>query len=133
MLAYVGQITLAQREWQYGDAALAWHHLESCQGNLRGWEYRYLYTLFTKNQVNLKGHTSAINSVAFSPDGKRLVSGSEQDGEGLGCRARAETLTLKGHRGPVWSVAFSPDGQRIVSGSADNTLKVWDAMKGSEK
>src|SRR5262249_46589033 len=71
--------------------------------------------------------------VAYSPDGKRLVSGS---GEGTLKVWDADTgkdlLTLKGLTGPVLCVAYSPDGNRIVSGSQDNTLKVWDADKGLE-
>ncbi len=73
-LVYAGQIRLAQQEWQHGDAALAWHHLESCQRNLRGWEHNYLFALFTKN--TFQGPTFAVRSVAYSPDGKRIVSGS---------------------------------------------------------
>ena len=61
-------------------------------------------------------------SVAFSPDGKRIVSGSSaidgQDGEGVGRRqAAGGSSILKGHTSAVTSVAFSPDGKRIVSGS----------------
>ena len=51
MLAYVGNITLAQAEWQYGEAGLAWKHLESCQWNLRGWEHDYLYTQLSRNDL----------------------------------------------------------------------------------
>ncbi|MBE9030531.1 WD40 repeat domain-containing protein, partial [filamentous cyanobacterium LEGE 11480] len=71
-------------------------------------------------------------SVAFSPDGKRIVSGSRdatlrlwdaQTGQPIG-------QPLKGHSNPVLSVAFSPDGKRIVSGSWDKTLRLWDAQTG---
>jgi hypothetical protein len=78
-------------------------------------------------------HTSAVLSVAFSPDGKRIVSGSQDmtlkvwDSE-----TGKEQLTLKGHSGWVHSVAFSPEGKRIVSGSQDRTLIVWDANSGKE-
>ncbi len=56
-LAYAGQITLAQREWQDGDVGHARDLLAACQVNLRGWEYDYLATLFNKNQRTLRGHT----------------------------------------------------------------------------
>ena len=71
--------------------------------------------------------------MAFSPDGKRLASGSA-DGtvKVWDALTGQETLTLKGHNGRVASVAFSPDGQRIASGSRDGTVKVWDALTGQE-
>ena len=71
--------------------------------------------------------------MAFSPDGKRIVSGSEDKTVKVWDAATGqETLTLKGHTGAVTSVAFSPDGKRIVSGSEDKTVKVWDAATGQE-
>ena len=67
---------------------------------------------------SLKGHTDAVTSVAFSPDGKRIVSGSQdQTVKVWDADKGTETLTLKGHTQLVTSVAFSPDGKRIVSGS----------------
>jgi WD40 repeat protein len=76
----------------------------------------------------LQGHTDYVNAVAISPDGNRIVSGSDdetvrvwdmQTGEGVGA-------PFRGHTGPVRSVAISPDGKRIVSGSKDRTIRVWD-------
>ena len=71
--------------------------------------------------------------MAFSPDGKRIVSGSEDKTVKVwDCDKGKEILSLKGHTGPVTSVAISPDGKRIVSGSHDRTVKVWDADNGKE-
>ena len=71
--------------------------------------------------------------MAFSPDGRRIVSGSYDETVKVWDAATGqEILTLKGHTGCVLSVAFSPDGRRIVSGSDDKTVKVWDAATGQE-
>jgi WD40 repeat protein len=71
-----------------------------------------------------------VNSVAYSPDGTRIVSGSNDETLKIWDAASgAELLTLSGHTSYVNAVAYSPDGARIVSGSADNTPKVWDAQK----
>jgi WD40 repeat protein/tRNA A-37 threonylcarbamoyl transferase component Bud32 len=132
-LAYAGQIALAQREWQDGSVGQARDLLAASQVNLRGWEYDYLATLFNKNQRTLRGHTSRVTSVAFSPDGNRLASGSADNTVKVwDARTGLETLTLKGHSGQVNCVAFSPDGKRLVSSSDDDTIKVWDAQTGRE-
>ena len=75
-----------------------------------------------------------VTSVAFSPDGQRIASAS-QDGttQVWDASTGQETLTLKGHTDNVSSVAFSPDGKRIVSCSFDNTIKIWDATFASNK
>jgi len=78
MSAYVNRITLAQVEWEHGSAAFAWGHLQVCQPNLRGWEHNYLATRFNKIPT-FRGHTGNVLSVAFSADGKRIISGSEDN------------------------------------------------------
>ena len=71
---------------------------------------------------------------AFSPEGKRLVSGSsDKTVKVWDAQTGQEALSLTGHTGPVHSVAFSPDGQRIASASDDKTVKVWDASWPKEK
>ncbi|MBC1270553.1 hypothetical protein GNF07_26250, partial [Trichormus variabilis FSR] len=68
-----------------------------------------------------------VKSVAFSPDGQRIVSGSWDNTLRLwNVNGQPIGQPLIGHEGAVNSVAFSPDGQCIVSGSWDNTLRLWD-------
>jgi WD40 repeat protein len=77
--------------------------------------------------------TPTVNSVAFSPDGTRIVSGSSDKSVRVwDASTGAELKVLNGHTSAVYSVAFSPDGTRIVSGSSDNSVRVWDASTGAE-
>jgi len=80
----------------------------------------------------LHGHTGWVSSVAFSPDGTQIVSGSE-DSTIRVWDAKTGQLALSplhGHTSWVSSVTFSPDGTHIVSGSDDETIRVWDAKTG---
>jgi WD40 repeat protein len=78
------------------------------------------------------GHTDSVTSVAFSPDGTRLVSGSDDKTVKHWDVASGKLLrTLAGHSDRVKSVAFSPDGSRLLSGgSQDGDLRLWDAASG---
>ena len=78
-----------------------------------------------------KGHANRVEAVAFSPDGKRILSGSLDRSLKLWSIETGTVLrTFVGHRGAVTSAAFSADGTRILSGSVDKTIKLWDAKTG---
>jgi WD40 repeat protein len=77
------------------------------------------------------GHTDAVWSVAWSPDGRSLASGSEDRTVKVWDVERGELLhTLSGHTDVVFSVAWSPNGRRLASSSGDWTVKVWDVEQG---
>ena len=78
-LLYTSHIANAHHEWERVDVREAWRFLDMCRWDYRGWEHDYLYTLFNQNQTTLQGHSSYVLSVAFSPDGKRIVSGSSDN------------------------------------------------------
>ena len=78
-----------------------------------------LWDLATGREIRkLEGHSDAVNSVAFSPDGKTALSGSEDNTLRLWDLATGrEIRKFEGHSGAVSSVAFSPDGKTALSGS----------------
>jgi WD40 repeat protein len=78
-------------------------------------------------------HTYAIHSLAFSSDGTKVVSGSDDRTLCIwDVISGVKVLEMKGHEGKVRSVKFSPDGHQIVSGSSDRTVRIWNATAGNE-
>ena len=79
-------------------------------------------------------HGSNVNSVAFSPDGSTIASGSNDDTVRLwDAHTGQRKRTLQGHTDDIHSVAFSPDGSTIASASDDDTIRLWDAHTGQRK
>ena len=88
----------------------------------------------------LEGHSNAVRSVSFSPDGTKVASGSDDETVKLWdvdprSKESGKCLqTLEGHSDySVMCVSFSPDGTKVASGSADKTVKLWDVDPRSEK
>jgi WD40 repeat protein/serine/threonine protein kinase len=86
----------------------------------------------TKPAKLSRDQTSAV-TVAFSPDGKWIASGSVY-GSGLVWDAQTgrKTISLKGHTNVITSVVFSPDGKLLATASYDRTIRIWDAATGKE-
>jgi serine/threonine protein kinase/lipoprotein NlpI len=82
--------------------------------------------------LTYKGHSDWVDAVAWSPDGKRIASGSRDETVHVWDAANGGHIyTYAGHSDIVWAVVWSPDGRRIASGSTDHTVQVWDATTGA--
>src|SRR5262249_28664330 len=121
--------------------------LATSGGSDQGGEVKMWDAQTGQELTTFKGHTGAVDSVVFSPDGKRLACGSApwdstKQSYGAGeakvwdVQTGRELLVLK-HTGPVFSVAFSPDGKRLASAGQKSgpaavvgEVKVWDVETG---
>lgn len=93
----------------------------------------WLYSLRgSEQQLMLKGHRSDVVTEEFSPDGRRLATGST---EGTICVWDTETGVLRrtfdGHIGQIWQIAYLPDNVTLISVGEDGFLRKWDTETGS--
>lgn len=97
-----------------------------------GWDGRIKFwdIVTGEERFALDKYMFGVYSLAISPDGKRLASGSEKIIKIWDIAARKELLKIWAHTSTVLGLAFSPDGKTLASGSFDRSVKLWDAGGG---
>jgi eukaryotic-like serine/threonine-protein kinase len=133
-LLYIANMNVAQQAWDENNIARLRQILEDTRDSpYRGFEWYYWQPQTHMALMTLRGHLGPVLSVAVSPDGQRIATGSDDTTAKIWDAASGrELLTLKGHRDWIKRVAFSPDGKRIVTASHDQTARVWDVATGRE-
>jgi WD40 repeat protein len=130
-VTYLHQTGLAYREWHDAEVARAEQLLANCPLDKRGWEWHYVNRLC---HADLRTYEDTGITVAFSPDGRRLATGSRDNNVKIWASDTGQELhMLRGHRAEVHCIAFTPDGKRLLSASLDGTARLWDAAAGAER
>ncbi len=119
-----GLLRLVQ-SWRSAIAAgdPGWQH--TARAALSGWQRQLV------EPRSILFHEEAVVAIAFSPDGKTILTGSADNTARLWDAATGQPIGLPmQHQGHVSAVAFSPDGRAVVTGSEDKTARLWDAATG---
>jgi WD40 repeat protein len=114
-------------------SALALHGnlLASANGNPTGTGDDNAILLWNRDSsgelIRLEGHERSVTSIAYSPDGEQLVSGSVDQTVRIWEVALGTSRVLNGHTDAIMSVTFRPDGEQIASGGFENVIRLWNA------
>ena len=108
--------------------------LGKCPVQYRNWEWGYVKSLCRTDMMTLRGHTRAVGSVDYSPDGGYLAAG---DGDGVikiwDAHSGRELLSVKKYaKGTGNKLAYSPDGKRLVTVGGEGMIKILDAATGED-
>ncbi|HEX4946889.1 MAG TPA: AAA-like domain-containing protein, partial [Blastocatellia bacterium] len=135
-LVYTAQMNVAGQEWENASmgrmSSLLNAHIPAAeQEDPRGFEWYYLWKLAHHDEFVIQ-HEGIVRTVAYSPDGQKLASGSEDQMVKISdARTGRELLAIKAPAA-VRSLAFSTDGSRLAVGGDENKLRLYDVLTGKE-
>jgi WD40 repeat protein len=132
---YRHRIALIEREWLANNVARARFLLRECRPEMRQWEWHYLNRLCHSDLLTLRGHDHAIHGLAFSPNGKRLVSvGYDQTAIVWDAEHGKALFTTHGasSKDRAVTASFSGDDKQIWYAGPQQMVVCWDAGTGKE-
>ena len=124
---YSANLAAAELALRTGETSLARAHLENCDRDLRGFEWRHLARRADMSTAVLVRSEGEVRALAAARDGAWLAAGMD-DGRIVLAEPRARRVVreLSAHTGPVLDLAFAPDGRTLASASQDDRVLVWD-------
>jgi WD40 repeat protein len=131
-LLYFNRVQKALPTITEGQYDLAEDALWECPEPLRGWEWHYLMRLCRLEQVVLRGHPAAVQSVQYSPDGGRLVTADEEGTIKVWAATGKLLYSLQDREGTVTSTSFCGDGRWLVAAGEDQAITLRDAGTGEK-
>jgi len=131
---YTNTLALTKEAVDKNNFGRAQKLLNSCESDLRGWEWQHLNYMSADPCIKtLGGDAGDIHGIALNPDGRFIVSGDDARLVKIWDTATgSEVKTLRGHSDDLQAVAFSPDGKYFASGDDAGIIKIWDATSGAE-